>query len=170
MPSLRVPLLLLSLFLLSPPALTADARLPMPEGPVILAVSGDIRHTNVGDEAHFDYRMLTALGLHETVTHTPWTQDASRFEGPLVRRLLESVGARGSQLAVTALNDFTATVPVSDVSTYAVILAVKRDGERMPIRDFGPLFILYPFDRHPELLNETIRFRSVWQVASIHVE
>lgn len=161
-------LLLLSLFPSS--ALLADTALPVPEGPVILEVSGNIGQTNVGDEAHFDYAMLTELGMHEIVTHTPWTEGASRYVGPLGRELLDAVEAQGSLLKVKALNEFVAEVPASDFRDYDVILAIERDGERMPIRDFGPIFVLYPFDQHPELLNEQIRFRSVWQVASIHVE
>jgi hypothetical protein len=46
---------------------------------------------------------------------------------------------------------------------------MKRNGDSMAIRDLGPLFVLYPFDDHPELLTEMIRFRSVWQVDHLHV-
>lgn len=45
---------------------------------------------------------------------------------------------------------------------------MSRNGSPMQIREFGPLFVLYPFDDHPELHNETVRFRSVWHVVHIH--
>ena len=148
--------LLLVLFALLLPlrSLWADT-LPLPEGPVILQVAGAISRTNVGDEAHFDYEMLAALGMHEVETHTPWTEGVSRFTGPLGRDLLDAVGAQGELLKVKALNEFVADVPVADLRSHDVILAVKRDGERMPVRDFGPIFVLYPFDQNPKLLNET---------------
>ncbi|OBX34441.1 hypothetical protein A8U91_03494 [Halomonas elongata] len=68
-----------------------------------------------------------------------------------------------------ALNGFEASIPISDFERYDVILAMRRNGEPMPIRDFGPLFVVYPFDQHPELRTEAIRFRSVWQVNRIVV-
>lgn len=150
--------------------LWAESALPIPQGPVMLEVTGDITRTNVGNAAHFDYAMLSALGMQEVVTSTPWTEGVSRFEGPLGRDLLDAVGAQGDLLKVKALNEFVAEVPARDFQEHDVILAFKRDGKRMPVRDFGPIFVLYPFDKNPELLNEKFRFRSVWQVASIRVE
>ncbi|APX94073.1 oxidoreductase [Halomonas sp. 1513] len=144
--------------------------LPAPEGDVILTVSGNIAHTNVGDEAHFDAAMLEALPGRVIETHTPWTDGPSAFEGPLARALLEAVGTDSESVRVRALNDFAADIPVDNFYDYDVILALTRNGEAMPIRDYGPIFVLYPFDDHPELHNETIRFRSVWQVVHIHAE
>jgi hypothetical protein len=148
----------------------ADAELSSPQGPVLLKVSGDITQTNHGDEAHFDYAMLAALGLHEVATHTPWTEGLIRFEGPLGRDLLKMIGAQGRKLMVKGLDGYIAEVPASDFYQHDVILALKKNGERLRVRDRGPIIIVYPFDQKPELLTEQIRFRSVWQVASIHVE
>ncbi|GGY04658.1 hypothetical protein GCM10007160_35390 [Litchfieldella qijiaojingensis] len=154
--------------LLAPPAMAE--HLPPPQGKVILTVSGDIEYTNVGDEAQFDYDMLMSMSPYALKTSTPWTEGSSLFEGPLGREVMAAVGARGDMMRIKALNNFVADVPLSDFYDYDVILALKRDGVPMEVRDFGPIFVLYPFDDHPQqLLNETIRFRSVWQVASIHV-
>jgi hypothetical protein len=40
----------------------------------------------------------------------------------------------------------------------------------MPVRDKGPLFIIYPFDSKPELKSQTFYGRAVWQVAKIVVK
>lgn len=151
-------------------AASPTAALAEPHGPVLLTVSGDITRTN-GDAgvARFDRAMLEALPWRTIDTHTPWHEDLGHYEGPLASALLKAVGARGDEARVVALNGFEAEVPVSDFTRYGVILAMKRNGEDMPIRRFGPLFVLYPFDDRPELLNETIRFRSVWQVARIEI-
>ncbi|ATJ83981.1 oxidoreductase [Halomonas beimenensis] len=145
------------------------APLPAPQGPVVLTVTGDIRHTNGDGVARFDRAMLEALPSRSIITDTPWHDAAGRFEGPLAEALLEAVGAQGDHVRVVALNGFEAEIPVSDFERYGVILAMTRNGEIMPIRRFGPLFVLYPFDAHPELLTEAIRFRSVWQVTRIQV-
>ncbi|MFY0992019.1 oxidoreductase [Halomonas sp. C05BenzN] len=147
----------------------AASSLPEPTGEVILTVTGDIDHPNVGDEARFDRDMLMAISPRVVETHTPWHGESGRYEGPLFRAVLAAVGANGDRIRVRALNDYEAEIPVSDLHDYDVILAMTRNGKEMAIRDFGPLFVLYPFDDHPELLTETIRFRSVWQVGYLHV-
>lgn len=161
-------LLPLVLLIALPCAALADP-LPPPEGEVLLRVSGDIAHPNVGDEVHLDRDTLMSLPTRVIVTHTPWTQGEDRFEGPLVRAVLDAAGASSERVRVRALNDYEAEVPVSDFRRYDVILALERNGEPIAVRDLGPLLVLYPFDAHPKLLNETIRFRSVWHVGHIHV-
>jgi hypothetical protein len=58
---------------------------------------------------------------------------------------------------------------MDDIKDYPVILATRVDGEELSVRDKGPLFVIYPFDEHPDLYNEVIFSRSVWQVASLTV-
>ena len=163
---MRATLAALSAWLLLTPAAMA---LEPPSARVLLTVTGDIATTNVGDEAHFDREMLLALPQHETVTATPWHDGRIRFTGPLGRELMAAVGARGDTLRVTALNDYSASVPVADMLEHDVILAMTMNGEPLRVRDHGPLFIIYPFDDSPELLNEEVLMRSVWQIHRIDV-
>ncbi|WP_280547978.1 MULTISPECIES: molybdopterin-dependent oxidoreductase [unclassified Halomonas] len=163
------PLVLLLLALV-PFSIALAAPLPAPTGKVLLTLSGDIAHANVGDEAQFDRAMLEALPARVIETHTPWHRDRGRYQGPLVLALLEAVGADDvEQVRIRALNHYEAEVPVADFRRHGVILAMTRDGEPLTIREYGPLFVLYPFDDRPELLTEAIRFRSVWQVERIIV-
>jgi len=140
-----------------------------PSGTPLLKVSGDIGVTNVGDQAWFDRDMLEALPQGTITTHLPWFDGASVYRGPLLEGLLDAVQARGTELRVSALNDFVASVPVQDASTFSLVLAMWRDGERLEVRNQGPLFVIYPFDQHPEIYNAVYLTRSVWQVESIDV-
>lgn len=149
---------------------TYAIALEPPAGPVILVVSGKIGQPNVGQEAHFDQAMLEALGQHETITRTPWYDGVVRFSGPLGRAVLEAAGAEGENMRVVALNEYAATIPISDFENYDVIFAMQANGQALRVRDQGPLFVIYPFDQHPDLLNEEVLMRSVWQVARIDVE
>ncbi|MBZ0329497.1 molybdopterin-dependent oxidoreductase [Halomonas sp. ANAO-440] len=160
---------LCALCLLPFSVLTKADPFPPPEGDVLLRLTGDIAHVNVGDELHLDRAMLMSLSPVVVETTTPWTEGVGRFEGPLARAVLDAAGADAEHVQVRALDAFEAKVPVSDFHEYDVILAIQRDGEPIAVRDLGPAFLLYPFDDHPELLNETIRFRSVWHVGTIHV-
>ncbi len=146
------------------------ANLAKPSGKVILTVSGKISHTNVGDTAQFDRAMLRALGVSDLQTETPWSEGSDLYQGPLLSTLLNAIGIQGSSLKVTALNDYSAIVPSEDADKYNVLLAMDINGKPMSVRDKGPLFILYPFSDQPELNNEVIHNRSVWQIKSIVVQ
>lgn len=152
-----------------PAAALADASLPPPEGEVLLRLDGDIAHPNVGDELHLDRAQLMALPSRVIETRIPWAEGKFRFEGPLVRAVLAAAGVEANHIRVRALNDYEAEVPVADFHDYDVILALERDGHPIPVRDLGPMLVLYPFDDYPELHTESIRFRSVWHVERIHV-
>jgi hypothetical protein len=135
----------------------------------ILTVTGNIAVTNRAGAAAFDRAMLESLGMESFETTTPWYKGAVTFEGVPLKRLMDAVEAHGTRLVAVALNDYTAEVPMDDIRRFNVILALKRDGEYMPVRDKGPLFIVYPYDSNPELKSQKYYSRSVWQVKRIEV-
>ena len=48
--------------------------------------------------------------------------------GVLVARLLDRLGATGTELRTTALNDYAVDIPVDRGTAYPVLLALSRDG------------------------------------------
>jgi hypothetical protein len=147
----------------------AAEALPPLSGKPILAVSGNIAQADAGGEVRLDRDMLEALGTVSFETTTPWDKERVRFEGVPLGRLLDRLGASGTRLIAVALNDYSAELPVEDVRRYEVILALRRNGEYMPVQNRGPLFIVYNFDSDPELKNPRFYSRSVWQVARLEV-
>lgn len=144
--------------------------LPKPSGPVILVVSGAIKASNSVRGAEFDRDMLDALGLMEISTTTAWTDGVQRFEGVLLRSVLERVGADGTTITGIALNDYRAPIPIEDATLYDVLLASRMNGTDMQVRDRGPLWIVYPREEHPELLEPNYNDRWVWQLRELHVQ
>jgi hypothetical protein len=137
----------------------------------LLTVSGKIGVTDAnGGAAHFDRAALEAVGMVALETSTPWFKDPVRFEGVPLAKLMDTVGATGERIVAVALNDYSAELPMEDVRKYNPILALKRNGEYMSVRDKGPLFIVYPFDSHPDLKNQKYYSRSVWQIARLEVK
>ncbi len=143
--------------------------LPLPAKKAILTVTGAITNTNEGNTAVFDRSMLEALGLDGFETTTPWYDRPVRFEGIRMQRLMQAVGAFGTRVMAVALNGYAIEIPMSDFDRYGVLLAMKRDGVDMPVRDKGPLFIVYPFDSKPELRSHQFYSRSAWQLAKLVV-
>jgi Uncharacterized protein conserved in bacteria len=144
--------------------------LPAPTEKPILTISGKIGTTNKNGEAQFDRPMLEALGLVTVETSTPWYNGPVKFEGVSLDKLMKLVGASGERAVVVALNDYSSEIPIADFAKYNVILALKRNGEYMPVKDKGPLFVIYPFDSMPELKSQTYYGRAVWQVAKIVIK
>ena len=150
---------------------SADAgSLPSPIEKPLLTISGKIGATNKDDTAQFDRGMLEAHGMETVETSTPWSNGPVKFEGVPLDKLMKEVEATGQRVSAVALNDYTSEIPIEDFAKYKVILALKRDGEYMPVRDKGPLFIIYPYDSNPELKSQTYYTRSVWQVARLIVK
>ena len=141
-----------------------------PASKPILVISGKINPPDHSESVQFDRAGLEALGVIGFETNTPWYKDSVKFEGVSLDKLMQSVGAKGERVAVVALNDYSIEIPMEDFAKYGAILALKRDGEYMTVRDKGPLFIVYPYDQNPELKSQKFYSRSAWQVAKIIVK
>ena len=131
-----------------------------PKAAVILTVEGQIRDCNSGLEAQFDLAMLEALPKRQVKTQNPWEAGVATYEGVLLRDLLDTVEANGTVLRIAALNDYRADIDVADTQSIDVILAYKRNGEYMPVREKGPLFVVFPFSDEPSLAVKQ-RYRAV---------
>lgn len=137
------------------------------------ALAQDVPSVTISSDAGsvtLDRNELEALGLVSINTKTPWNEGEVHFEGVPLTVLLEKANASGETAVVVALNDYSVDVPTSDFTEFGAILAIKRDGEYMPVDDKGPFFVIYPFDSNPILQGQPYYGRAVWQVKEIVVE
>ncbi len=147
---------------------TADP-LPLPQGPVILTVSGEISVSNSPEGAQFDLAMLDALGTEEFETTTIWTDGPQMFRGVPLHRLIEVLQAKGAVIAASALNDYMVEIPLTDAVEGGPILAFEQNGEELSVRDKGPLWVVYPYDAATAYQTEVIYARSIWQVKRMEI-
>ena len=154
------------LCLLAYPALA----LQPPVGKVVLTLTGKIAAKNSPRGAEFDMAMLEALPQKTFTTSTPWDRLPVKFSGPLLRDVLAASKAQGTALQAIAVNDYKTTIPVSDTTQFDMVLAHRMNGQPIPPRTKGPLFIVYPYDSLPELQDAVYRDRSAWQLKEIAVE
>lgn len=159
-----VVLACLSLFALS--AWSLDA----PQERVVLTVTGKIAEKNAPDSARFDMKMIEALPQHTFTTRTPWYDQPVTFTGPLLSDVLAAVKASGTTLSATAINDYRISIPLADAAQHGVIMARLLNGKPMPVREKGPLFIVYPFDSKAELRTSVYYERSIWQLKALDVQ
>lgn len=142
----------------------------LPQGEVVLTITGDIAVTNADNSLILDRDALAALGTQTIETTTIWTEEGlHRFEGVSLQRLTALIGAESGTLLATAINDYTIEIPVSDAVADGPIIAFLMDGEPMSVRDKGPLWIVYPYDLSVDYRSAVIYSRSIWQLDRIEV-
>jgi hypothetical protein len=151
-------------------ATPAAFALEKPAGRVILTIEGTISQTNNGPQAQFDMKMLEKLPQHSFSTKTPWYPDAVTFTGPLLRDVLAAVGAKGTKITAVALNDYKTEIPFDDAAQHDVIVARLMNNRPMPVREKGPLFIVFPFDTKAELRTELYYNRAAWQLNVLRIK
>lgn len=151
------------------PAWAADP-LAKPEGKVVLSVTGPVERANAGGRADFDMAMLEALPQHSFVTATPWFKTPRKFSGPLLRDVLAAAGVKGTTLSAVAVDDYKVEIPAKDAQRFKLLLATRLDDQPMPLRDKGPLFIVYPYDDSADLRSERYYNRSAWQLRTLNVK
>ena len=87
-----------------------------------------------------------------------------------LRALLERLGIRKGQIQAIAANDYGVAIPVSDAVDGGPIIAFRRDGKEMSVRENGPLWIIYPSDSNPDYQTEAIYARSIWWAGARFLE
>lgn len=145
-----------ALFLLMPVSGQAEAVLTVSKG-----------------EASQSFSLDDILAMPQTTVATDnnYVDGTTVFQGPSLRLLLEKMDiSADATLRMTALNDFSVELPASDAFNYDVILAVLQGGEKMSVRDKGPIWVIYPMDDNPELQDDLLSDRLVWQLSSITVK
>jgi len=150
------------------PAVLAAPWLHASEHEVALQVTGRVKSGSI----RLTLADLKKLPQHSFVTNTPWTREPHMYAGPLLRDVLAAAGAdlTATTIRAVALNDYQISIPLSDALSYPVIVAHQRDGKPMPVRDRGPLFIIYPFDSDASLNSTRFYQRAIWQLKSIQVD
>jgi hypothetical protein len=149
---------------------SAFADLANPTDDVLVEVSGNITFTNQDGMAIIDREAVSNLPQRVITTTNHITDVPVTYKGPLFTDLLSQLGARGSQVTVYAWDDYSADISTADLKKYQVILATHENDKELTLDDRGPLFVVFPFSKHPEIKNDLYYNKSVWQVRAIEVK
>lgn len=155
---------------MSGPVSAVAETLPAPTGRTILVVSGAIENTTSGGKAEFDRTQLEALAPTVVETSTPWTEGKQRFDGFPIAALFDRIGVTGDTVRAVAINDYAVTMPIDELVKAGAFVAIRQNGEVMKIRDRGPLWIIFPYDRDPRLTGDDFLNWSIWQLKSLEIQ
>jgi len=121
-------------------------------------------------EVRFSEADLLSLPQVTIRTRTEFTDGVVEFVGPLARDAIAFLNAGAAKTVhLVAANDYAIDIPFSDLTDYDVILALQFNGERMTIRNKGPIWLMYPRDDHAELQDPMYNNRMIWQLTYIEL-
>lgn len=145
-------------------AVQADHVLSQEEALLSVVWEGNGKHAQLSEDD------LRALPWETIITGTIWTEQEHSYAGVPATALLEHLGIDNGKLTLVALNDYSIIVPVSDLlADKGAIFAFEQDGDPMSIREKGPLWLIYPFDKDPTYQSQLYYSRSIWQLHHIRV-
>jgi hypothetical protein len=146
-----------------------SGAIPPPKGEIILEVEGAIHQKNSGEKAIFDIEMLDSLPQASFRTTTIWTEGIAEFSGPPLRSLLDWLEAEALEITINAVNDYSVTLSPNTINEYFPILATRMNEVPLNIRNFGPIWLIYPYDSPTEYQNNIIYSQSIWQLTNISI-
>lgn len=114
---------------------------------------------------------IESIGLKRLRTSTFWPEDDGVYEGVLLSDLLVHGGMeKCTSIGITALDDYQVGIPCKDIEKWPVLLATRREGKMMSIREKGPTRIIYPKDLGGDIAFSDMRNRWIWAIKTISVE
>lgn len=154
-------------------ALTLGLSLPgHAQNRAVLTISGTPLSGNPPSVVALNLAQLKALPQVTHTSKTPWYKEPVTFTGPLLRDVLAAAKMQpGLTLKAVALDEYAVTIPWSDAQDFDVVLAHSIDGVALTPRSKGPLFVMYPYDSQPKVLQSVKYYeRSIWQLRSLQVQ
>jgi hypothetical protein len=151
------------------PTVSAQALCAKPSGRTVLvlhtsqrlAVPCDLQAFDGMPQKSLETQLPPSLGL--TGLH--------QWSGVPLSHIAALLGAGpDAEIQLIALNNYTVSVPMSDLRRYDPVLASRRNGKPLSVRDKGPFILIYPFDQYRELDAQDYLNRSIWQVHEIRLK
>lgn len=118
-----------------------------PYSAAIETMVGKTSRRNARANVELDVDSLDVVPLSRPNTGTPWHHEPRTLRGPVPCDLLAAIGKKEMMPQIEALNDYVASVPVSDTIHHEVAIAGRTGSEFISVRERGPLFIIDPPDQ-----------------------
>ena len=112
---------------------------------------------------------LQSLPQGRFETSTIWTDGIVTFSGVPLRALFERYDIQGTTVEMVALNDYAVAMPIADIQEDAPLLATHMNGVALSVRDKGPFWIVFPYDRDPKYQTEVVYSQSIWQLNRLNI-
>ncbi|WP_339490634.1 oxidoreductase [Pseudomonas sp. EL_65y_Pfl2_R95] len=149
-----------------PDSAVASAAYP-PNRPALSVELGD------GHSVSLTLSELETMPKRMLTTLEPNEQEAVEWTGVDLNYLLTQLNISPesyTSLRLEALNSYSVIIPRQDIQQFRPIIAYLRNGKSMPVSEYGPLYLIYPFNEFPELNVQLYYNRSIWQLSKISLK
>ena len=109
---------------------------------------------------------LLALPQQQFKTHHSWGAEAEVFAGPSLDDVLKLACEKTTNINLKALNDYAIDVDFTVAKSLKPIVALSSNGERLSVRDKGPLWIMVPSD-DLKIVSKELDGMLIWQLSNI---
>ena len=118
-----------------------------------------------------DGKTLLALPQQHFTTRHTWSEQAEEFSGPLLQDVLNLAcpNTKVSRLTLTAINDYSVEMDFNKLQAYKPIVAHSVNGQRLSVRNKGPLWVMLPLDEFNELPPRSLDDMMIWQLSNISI-
>jgi len=141
--------------------------LPLPTGEVVLTIHGS-ETANVEDRVELDLGAIESVGTVTVFVDEPFVNETLRVTGVRVDHLLGAAGVDPeAELLWTALDGYTVGFSRAAAAAEDTILAIKIEGQSIPIEEGGPVRVMFPSAEGP-LGRDTNQW--IWSVHDISVK
>lgn len=128
--------------------IAAGDQIPSPASKTILEITGDITQKNTNEGIRLDMATLEDMPIVEATVYEPFLKADVDFSGVMMDDFVKIIGAdpEAGGIRMTALDDFVADIPMSDLTSGTVLLATREDGKPLKVRAGGPARIVFLSD------------------------
>jgi len=116
---------------------------------------------------------LDHLPQQSIETHSPYYKGSVEFSGPILADLLNSVAGGdiedNTRISLYALNNYFVHTTVGELKDVDALLATRKEGDRLSIRERGPYWVILPLSEREELDSEHYHKLMVWQLYKIRL-
>lgn len=114
---------------------------------------------------------LDNLPQQSIETHSPYYKGSIEFSGPVLADLLNSVAGGdiedNTKVSLYALNNYFVHTTMGELKEADALLATRKEGDRLSIRERGPYWVILPLSEREELDSEHYHKLMVWQLRKV---
>ncbi|OQY35560.1 MAG: hypothetical protein B6241_01250 [Spirochaetaceae bacterium 4572_59] len=116
----------------------------------------------------YSLAQIEQLGMKKMGTNTYWPEDDGIYEGVLLSSLLKDVNLQEiDSLKIVALDDYTCEIPREHWKNWPVLVATRRNGKVLTVKEKGPMRIIYPKFLGEELDDEYRTIYWIWNIKAM---
>lgn len=132
-----------------------------------LVITNDMASPSKKHIITMDRSTLESLQIISFETSTIWTEEVITFSGPALREVLSIAGVTSSQIRLKAANNYQVEIPTEILVADAPIIATRINDQHYGLREKGPFWLVFPYDRDKRYRTETVMSYSIWQLTEI---